>query len=64
MLDKIKQVNNRLKMVFLKKYLKWISTFLVLTGILLTNLNIYPVNITFHGVGVVVDHFLKCITVK
>mgnify|MGYP006136815505 CR=1 FL=1 len=53
MLDKIKQVNNRLKMVFLKKYLKWISTFLVLTGILLTNLNIYPVNIMFHGAGVV-----------
>ena len=28
-------------MTFLQKYLKWISTFLVLTGILLTNLNIY-----------------------
>tara|TARA_B100000795_G_C22427887_1_gene296994 strand:+ start:50 stop:313 length:264 start_codon:yes stop_codon:yes gene_type:complete len=53
MLDKIKQVNNRLKMVFLKKYLKWISTFLVLTGILLTNLNIYPINIMFHSAGVV-----------
>ena len=26
---------------FVKKYLKWISTFLVLTGILLTNLNMY-----------------------
>ena len=40
-------------MLFLKKYLKWISTFLVLTGILLTNLNIYPLNIYFHGLGVV-----------
>ena len=40
-------------MVFIKKYLKWISTSLVLTGILLTNLNIYPVNIMFHGMGVV-----------
>ena len=39
--------------MFLKKYLKWISTFLVLTGILLTNLNIYPLNIYFHGLGVV-----------
>ena len=36
-------------MSFIKKYLKWLSTFLVLTGILLTNLNIYPVNIIFHG---------------
>ena len=39
--------------MFLKKYLKWISTFLVLVGILLTNLNIYPLNIYFHGLGVV-----------
>ena len=39
--------------MFLKKYLKWISTFLVLIGILLTNLNIYPINIYFHGLGVV-----------
>jgi len=39
--------------VFIKKYLKWISTFLVLVGILLTNLNIYPLNIYFHGLGVV-----------
>jgi hypothetical protein len=36
-----------------KKYLKWISTALVLTGILLTNLNIYPINIYFHGLGVI-----------
>ena len=39
--------------MFIKKYLKWISTFLVLAGILLTNLNIYPLNIYFHGLGVV-----------
>ena len=38
---------------FVKKYLKWFSTFLVLTGIFLTNLNIYPINILFHGLGVV-----------
>lgn len=35
------------------KYLKWISTGLVLGGILLTNLNIYPINIFLHGLGVV-----------
>jgi hypothetical protein len=39
-------------MYFIKKYLKWVSTFLVLTGILLTNLNQYPINIFFHGSGV------------
>ena len=39
--------------MFIKKYLKWISTALVLTGIFLTNLNIYPINIYFHGLGVV-----------
>ena len=39
-------------MIFIKKYLKWLSTVLVLTGILLTNLNIYPINIMFHGIGV------------
>ena len=38
--------------MFIKKYLKWISTFFVLTGILLTNLNIYPLNIFLHGTGV------------
>ena len=43
----------REEIMFIKKYLKWISTFLVLTGILLTNLNIYPLNIYFHGLGVV-----------
>jgi hypothetical protein len=31
--------------------LKWGGTFLVLTGILLTNLNIYPLNIMVHGAG-------------
>tara|TARA_B100001989_G_C24542507_1_gene468504 strand:- start:208 stop:534 length:327 start_codon:yes stop_codon:yes gene_type:complete len=39
--------------MFLKKYLKWISTFLVLNGILLTNLNFYPINLFFHGLGVI-----------
>ncbi len=34
-------------------YIKWGSTFLVLTGILLTNLNIYPINIVIHGIGAV-----------
>ena len=33
--------------------LKWISTILVLSGILFTNLNIYPVNILLHGIGVI-----------
>ena len=39
--------------MFIKKYLKWISTALVLTGILLTNLNTYPINIYFHVLGVI-----------
>ena len=38
-------------MNFVKKYIKWISTALVLAGILLTNLNIYPLNIFAHGLG-------------
>ena len=33
--------------------IKWISTALVLAGIFLTNLNIYPLNIYFHGLGVI-----------
>ncbi|MDB9818833.1 hypothetical protein OAC08_05640 [Pelagibacterales bacterium] len=33
--------------------IKWTSTFLVLTGILLTNLNLYPFNIFIHGLGAV-----------
>ena len=40
-------------MDFAKKYLKWISTAFVLSGIFLTNLNIYPLNIFSHGLGVV-----------
>jgi hypothetical protein len=40
-------------MSFIKKYIKWISTALVLAGILLTNLNIYPLNIFSHGLGAV-----------
>ncbi len=32
---------------------KWIGTALVLSGILLTNLNFYPLNIFLHGAGVV-----------
>lgn len=31
--------------------LKWASTGAVLTGILLTNLNIFPLNIIIHGAG-------------
>ena len=31
--------------------LKWFSTALVLFGILLTNLNYYPLNIFSHGLG-------------
>ena len=31
--------------------LKWTGTVLVLTGILLTNLNFYPLNIIIHGTG-------------
>ena len=33
--------------------LKWLGTVFVLTGILLTNLNNYPLNIYLHGTGVV-----------
>ena len=33
--------------------IKWISTFLVLSGILITNLNLYPFNIFIHGLGAV-----------
>jgi hypothetical protein len=33
---------------------KWLSTASVLIGILLTNLNIYPLNLAFHAVGVLV----------
>ena len=33
------------------KLLKWVSTVAVLTGIVLTNLNIFPLNIIIHGSG-------------
>ena len=33
------------------QWLKWGGTIFVLTGILLTNLNIYPLNIIVHGTG-------------
>ena len=43
--------------------IKWASTFCVLGGILLTNLNIYPLNIVLHGTGAigwtVAGHFTK-----
>ena len=32
-------------------YIKWLSTILVLIGIMLTNLNFYPLNIFIHGFG-------------
>ena len=32
--------------------LKWVGTIFVLIGILLTNINIYPLNIFIHGLGV------------
>ena len=35
------------------KKFKWAGTVFVLTGILLTNLNIYPANIVIHGLGAV-----------
>ena len=31
---------------------KWLGTALILSGILMTNLNIYPINIFLHGGGV------------
>ena len=33
------------------KLIKWLSTGAVLTGIALTNLNIFPLNILIHGAG-------------
>ena len=35
------------------EHIKWASTFCVLSGILLTNLNIYPFNIALHAAGAV-----------
>ena len=34
------------------EFLKWLSTSLVLSGVLLTNLNIYPLKIFIHSAGV------------
>ncbi len=34
------------------EFLKWLSTSLVLSGVLLTNFNIYPLNIFIHSAGV------------
>ena len=33
--------------------IKWVGTIFVLSGILFTNLNIYPINIFTHGFGVI-----------
>ena len=41
-----------MKIISLKQ-LKWSSTVLILFGILLTNLNIYPLNIFSHGSGAI-----------
>ena len=41
-----------MKIISLKQ-LKWSSTVLILFGILLTNLNIYPLNIFSHGLGAI-----------
>ena len=35
------------------KQLKWAGTVLILFGILLTNLNFYPLNIFSHGLGAI-----------
>ena len=41
-----------MKILSLQK-LKWSSTVLILFGIFLTNLNIYPLNIFSHGLGAI-----------
>ena len=41
-----------MKIISLKQ-LKWSSTLLILFGILLTNLNSYPLNIFSHGLGAI-----------
>ena len=41
-----------MKIITLKQ-LKWSSTVLILFGIFLTNLNIYPLNIFSHGLGAI-----------
>ena len=40
-------------MDLIKKNLKWLGTALVFTGILLMYLNVYPLNIFFHGPGII-----------
>ena len=41
-----------MKILSLQK-LKWSSTVLILFGIFLTNLNVYPLNIFSHGLGAI-----------
>ena len=41
-----------MKIISLKQ-LKWFSTSLILLGILLTNLNYYPLNIFIHSLGAI-----------
>jgi len=41
-----------MKIISLKQ-LKWLSTVLILFGILLTNLNFFPLNIFSHGLGAI-----------
>jgi hypothetical protein len=41
-----------MKIISLKQ-LKWTSTTLILSGILLTNLNYYPLNIFIHSMGAI-----------
>jgi hypothetical protein len=41
-----------MKIIYLKQ-IKWTSTILILFGILLTNLNFYPLNILSHGLGTI-----------
>jgi hypothetical protein len=38
-------------MKFVNKYVKWASTALILSGILLTSINFYPLNIFVHSAG-------------
>ena len=38
-------------MKFINKYVKWASTALILSGILLTSINLYPLNIFLHSAG-------------
>ena len=38
-------------MKFINKYIKWASTAFILSGIVLTSVNLYPLNIFVHGAG-------------